>query len=130
MNASMSLRRASNEGETATSSTLVVMIPRVALVLTVTVTLIACRQPGQLGPPAPERVEGVIVEIDSEGLGEVTSFTLKDGDDTYEIFIAEEVDYGFPLGHLQEHLSSNEPVAVDLEERDDDKLYALTIEDV
>lgn len=95
----------------------------------IAIALGACRQPGAIGPPAPDRVEGVILEIDAESLGEVRSFTLKDGDNVYEIFIADDVEYGFPLGHLQEHLSSNEPVVVDLEEREDDKLYAVTIED-
>lgn len=84
---------------------------------------------GAAAEKAPDRVTGVILEIESESLEEVTSFTLKDGDVTYEIFIADDIDYGFPLGHLQEHLSTAEPVAVDLEVRDDDRLYALTIED-
>lgn len=78
----------------------------------------------------PDRVTGVILEIESESLEEVTSFRLKVGDVTYEIFIADDIDYGFPLGHLQEHLSTAEPVTVDLEVREDDRLYALTIEDV
>lgn len=78
---------------------------------------------------APSRVEGVIVHIDSIAIDDVNGFTLKDGEVTYDIRIADDVDYGFPLGHLQEHVQSAGPVAVDLEERDG-KLYALTIEDV
>ena len=77
----------------------------------------------------PDRVEGVIVSIDSDAIDDVNSFVLKDGDDTYELFIADDVDYGFPLGHLQEHIQSSAPVACDVEERDG-KLFALTIEDV
>lgn len=77
---------------------------------------------------APEEVTGVLLDVQSEGVGEVTSFTLKDGDDTYEIFIAEDVDYGFDLGHLNEHLTAGDPVRVPLEERDG-KLYALSIDD-
>lgn len=73
-------------------------------------------------------LEGVIVAIDSEALGDVTSFTLKDGDQTYEIYIAEDVDYGFPLGHMQEHVQTADPVSVEIEEREG-KLYALSIED-
>lgn len=95
----------------------------------VLVTVAACADTGAKGPAAPDQVTGVIVEIDSQSIDEVTSFTLKDGDVTYDIYIAEDVDYGFPLGHLQEHVQASEPVTVDLEERDDDKLYALTIED-
>lgn len=77
---------------------------------------------------APDEVTGVLLDVQSEGIGEVTSFTLKDGDDTYEIFIAEDVDYGFDLGHLNEHLTAGDPVRVPLEERDG-KLYALSIDD-
>ncbi|MDQ3951630.1 MAG: hypothetical protein M3279_01505 [Actinomycetota bacterium] len=79
-------------------------------------------------PDAPEEVTGVVLDVESEGVGEVTSFTLKEGDETYEIFIAEDVDYGFNLGHLSEHLTTGDPVRVPLEERDG-KLYALEIED-
>lgn len=78
---------------------------------------------------APSEVTGVLLDVESEGIGEVTSFELKDGDETYEIFIAEDVDYGFDLGHLNEHLTTGDPVRVPLEERDG-KLYALEIEDV
>ena len=78
---------------------------------------------------APSEVTGVLLDIESEGLGEVTSFTLKDGDETYEIFIDENVDYGFDLGHLNEHMTAGDPVKVPLEERDG-KLYAQSIDDV
>ncbi|HEX2296816.1 MAG TPA: hypothetical protein VHN37_16105 [Actinomycetota bacterium] len=77
---------------------------------------------------APDEVTGVLLDVESESVGEVTSFTLKDGDDVYEIFIAEDVDYGFNLGHLNEHLTTGDPVHVPLEVRGD-KLYALSIED-
>ncbi|MFN2588597.1 MAG: hypothetical protein ABR613_10845 [Actinomycetota bacterium] len=88
---------------------------------------------GDDGPPptrqeVPDEVTGVLLDVDSGGVGDVTSFTLKDGDETYEIFIADDVDYGFPLGHLQEHLSTGDPVRVPLEERDG-KLYARSIDD-
>jgi hypothetical protein len=76
----------------------------------------------------PSEVTGVILDVESEGVGEVTSFELKDGDETYEIFIADDVDYGFNLGHLSEHLTTGDPVRVPLEERDG-KLYALSIDD-
>jgi hypothetical protein len=92
----------------------------------------ACGGDQEGGTPVtdpPDQVTGVILEIESVSLGDVTSFTLKADDTEYEIFIADDVDYGFALSHLQEHLTSAEPVAVDLELRDDDRLYALTIED-
>lgn len=93
------------------------------------VALSACSaEPAGTEPENP-RLEGVVVAIDSASIDDITSFTLKDGDETYEIYIADDVEYGFPLGHLQEHVQGAEPVAVDTEERDG-KLYALTIEDV
>ena len=78
---------------------------------------------------APSSVTGIVTAVESEGLNEVTSFTLKDGDDVYAILIDEEIDYGFPLGHLEEHRVGAAPVEVEIEDRDGD-LYALSIEDV
>lgn len=79
-------------------------------------------------PEPPRELTGVILTIDSEGLGQISSFELKEGDETYEIFIDPEVDYGFNLGHLNEHLSTGQPVRVDLESREG-KLYAQSIID-
>ena len=76
----------------------------------------------------PSEVTGVLLDVESEGVDEVVSFTLKDEDETYEIFLADDVEYGFALGHLSEHLSTGDPVKVPLEERDG-KLYALSIDD-
>jgi hypothetical protein len=70
----------------------------------------------------------VIVAIDSEALGEPTSFTLRSEGSDYEIFIDPGRDYQFPLAHLNEHLQLSLPVRCDLEPRDG-KLYARTIED-
>jgi hypothetical protein len=77
---------------------------------------------------ADNEITGVIIDIDSSGLNDVTSFTLKDGDENYEIFIDEEIDYGFPLGHLHEHVQTSVPMVVDTVERDG-KLYAVMIVD-
>ncbi|MEA2516640.1 MAG: hypothetical protein QOG16_478 [Actinomycetota bacterium] len=105
---------------------------RLAICLTLLAVLVAaCGDEAERGgsPDSPDRLEGVIVSIDSVAIDDVNSFTLKDGSDTYELFIADDVDYGFPLGHLQEHVQSAAPVACDIEERNG-KLFALTIEDV
>ncbi len=80
-------------------------------------------------PTTPRTVTGVVVDIESRALNEVDSFTLKDGDETYEIFIDPAREYGFPLSHLNAHQTGGEPVAVDVEERDG-RLVALTISDV
>ena len=86
------------------------------------------KEPSSDAANAPDHVTGVIVDVKSESLQEVTGFTLKDGDQTYEIFIAEDVDYGFDLGHLREHLRTGDPVTVPLDVREG-KLYALSIDD-
>lgn len=75
------------------------------------------------------RCTGVVTGIDGAGIGEVNSFTLKSGDETVEVLVDPDKEYGFDLGHLHEHLASSEPVIVELEERDDGRVYALTIED-
>jgi hypothetical protein len=98
-----------------------------ALILVMSLGLAACDD-GSESVGEQSVLEGVVVEIDSPSFGEVTSFTLKEGDTTHEIYIAEDVDYSFPLGHLQEHVQSADPVVVDTQERDG-KLYALFIED-
>ncbi len=60
--------------------------------------------------------------------GDIRAFTLRADGETYEILIAEEIDYGFDLEHLGEHRRAGDPVRVRLEERDDG-LYALEIAD-
>ena len=76
----------------------------------------------------PTEVTGVIVSIDSEALGEVESFDLKDGDTIHTLYIDPAIEYPFPLGHLHEHLETAQPVTCKVEQRDD-KLYAQTIDD-
>lgn len=68
------------------------------------------------------------MDIEAEGIGDVRSFTVKSGAQTYEILIDPHVDYGFPLGHLNEHRISGDPVRVELVERDG-RLYAQSIVD-
>lgn len=104
----------------------------VFLALVLAGALAACGGSDSDAPGAaetPGEVTGVITEIESEGLDQVNSFVVKDGDDVYKILIASDVDYGFPLGHLNEHRATGDPVHVELETRNGD-LYALTIEDV
>ena len=73
-------------------------------------------------------VTGVIVEIQGEGLGRVEAFTVRSEGETFEFVIDEEIDYGFPLDHLNEHRVTGEPVVVVYEEREG-SLVALEIED-
>lgn len=81
----------------------------------------------QEGPP--QEASGVISRVDP-AQGPVEEFaleTVRDG--TLEIRIADDVDYGFDLDHLREHMDTADPVTVELETRDG-TLYALSIEDV
>jgi hypothetical protein len=71
---------------------------------------------------------GLIVDVRGRG-NDVSSFTLRSGDETYEIRIAPDVDYGFQLGHLRLHESDLLPVLCKLERRDG-RLYALEIVDL
>jgi hypothetical protein len=83
---------------------------------------------GESQQPIPPTAVGVITEIDGEGSA-VTSFTLETQDDgTFEVFIAEDVDYGFDLAHLHEHETTGDPVRCTLEDRDG-RAYALAIVD-
>jgi hypothetical protein len=77
---------------------------------------------------APQELTGPIIDIDSESLGDVRSFTLKSGDQTYEILIDPHVDYGFALSHLNEHRLNGAPVRVELLERGG-RLFAQSIVD-
>lgn len=78
--------------------------------------------------PSDSIITGIVTEVNSQGLNQVSSFTIKEGDRIEEILIDESADYGFPLGHLEEHRVSSAPVEVEVEERDGE-LYALSIVD-
>ena len=76
----------------------------------------------------PASVTGPIIDIESEDTDHVRAFTVRSGEQTYEILIDPNVHYGFRLGHLEEHRASGAPVRVELDERNGD-LYALAIVD-
>ncbi|HEV3472504.1 MAG TPA: hypothetical protein VG408_04775 [Actinomycetota bacterium] len=104
----------------------------VALLIVVLAIFLAARD-GEEENDAAEGPElqtftGVITDIESSGLNEVSSFEVRHDDTTTTVFIREDFDYGFPIGHLQEHLSSGDPVAVE-GELIDGKFYADAIED-
>lgn len=105
--------------------TLVVLLSALALMLG------ACSDgdSGDSAEDTPDKITGVILSIESEGFDQVQSFKLKVDERIYTILIDPEIEYGFPLSHLSEHLRTAGPVTVELEDRSGD-LYALTIEDV
>jgi len=98
----------------------------IGLLFLLVVTGAAC---GGDGGATPEAVTGVITEVSwSEDRTEVRSFILDGDDDDYEIWIDDEVEYGFDLAHLEEHRTTGEPVRVELR-NDDGELYAERIDD-
>ncbi len=84
---------------------------------------------GEENRSVPPEAVGLISDVTGDG-NTIESFTLETDDQgTLEVFIAEDVDYGFPLGHLREHQASRAPVRCVLEDRDG-RAYALEIVDV
>ena len=96
--------------------------------LSAAVLMTACSSNTTSGDSAPKEVTGPVLEVDGESLGDVTSFEVKEQDESYQIFIDPDVNYGFNLGHINEHLASGEPVRVGIDSRDG-KLFATVIVD-
>lgn len=79
--------------------------------------------------PAPGSVTGVISTIEPQE-GPIESFeVIHPGEEARTIHIDPELDYGFDLEHLHEHMDQALPVKVGLEERDG-TLYATSIDDL
>lgn len=90
--------------------------------------LSGCSSPSDL-PAAPQRITGVVTTIESgQGFGAVKSFVVKDGEETYRVYVDHDVTYDFPLAHLSSHKAGAEPVRVEMERRGE-KLYATSISD-
>lgn len=82
-------------------------------------------------PDVSSPVVGVIVAVDSAGLADVRSFTLRPSGAGWAFeFRLGELENGaeFPPGHLGEHLASSEPVRVWFR-REGGDLVAYRIED-
>lgn len=107
--------------------------PRRLLLVTACILLFGAGCGGEtdesLPTPLPSHAEGLITEVRPED-GEPQSFLLAtEQEGTFEILLADEVDYGMDLEHLREHMDEELPVRVQLEERDG-RAVALLIEDV
>ncbi len=96
----------------------------VALTLAL-VTIASCG--GSADETAPTEVTGTILFVDTVG-SRVTGFSLRGDSETYRVAIAADVDYGFELRHLAEHVATGDPVRCRLEERNG-QLYALRVDD-
>ena len=73
-----------------------------------------------------ETADGVVIDIDTEGLGQMRSFTLRTSDgESLDFVIAGGVDLsgdGFPPDHLFQHMALTEGIAVAYEMRDGERV--------
>lgn len=92
------------------------------------VLVLAAVLAGACGGDGRQEITGVVVRVDSQGLTEVTGFTLKAGDRLYDIAVDPGITYSFPLDHLNAHKASAQPVTVVVERRAG-RLHALQITD-
>ena len=101
------------------------------VILALALLLAACADSSEDNQPLPppSQAEGLITEI-TPPEGEPESFVLETEEHgTFEVLIAADVDYGFDLQHLHEHMDGDLPVRVQLEGRDG-RATALSIDDV
>ena len=86
--------------------------------------------PGGAPPSGASEVTGVIVAVDSAGLGDVSGFTLRQTGGDQLTFDLSTLGNGtqFPPGHLSEHQATAQPVRVWYRD-DGTRLYALWLED-
>jgi hypothetical protein len=72
----------------------------------------ASATPGADVPTSP--VDGVLINIDSGGLSDVSGFALRTNDGTQLVFKLGVLENGteFPPGHLAEHLATSAPIRV------------------
>jgi hypothetical protein len=77
-------------------------------------TACACSQPPTPGAYPPSPVEGVVVAVDSSGLGRVAGFTLRvPGGASFQFELgALENATEFSPSHLAEHMASSQPIRV------------------
>jgi hypothetical protein len=107
---------------------------RALAALLVIVGLAACGPSiSQTQPPLDQLaspIEGVITNVVSAGLDQVTEFTLRTGDGTLLRFRIGDLENGveFPPGHLTEHQATSDPIRVTFRV-EGDELIATRLED-
>ena len=106
-----------------------------ALILALVAGLVAAaailgRGPASGRPDNLPTVDGIVVSVDSAGLGNVRGFRLRTADGRTLSFGLADLRDGaqFPPGHLTEHLATSSPVRV-WYQGSDDQLQALWLED-
>jgi hypothetical protein len=101
---------------------------RLAVVVILSISLVACDGGSEV--PCGDRgsLTGVVLSVESRSLTDVRAFTVRSQDEECEIAIDPDIDYGFPLSHLNAHKVDALPVTVEVEVRDA-QLVALSIVD-
>jgi hypothetical protein len=81
-------------------------------------------------PPGTTAMTGVVVAVDSAGLGDVRGFTLRRPGGELVEFVLSALENGseFPPGHLAEHQATAQPVRVWFRTEGEDRL-AIRLED-
>jgi hypothetical protein len=92
--------------------------------------ILGSRSPSTGRPDGAPMVDGIVLGVDSAGLGNVKSFRLRTSDGrTLSFDLSALRDRAqFPPGHLTEHLVTSSPVRV-WYQGSDDQLQALWLED-
>ena len=87
---------------------------------------------GTDGPPDAPTMDGVVVKVDSAGLGDVSAFTLRTRDGQSVVFGLSELRNGvaFPPGHLAEHMATAHQIRVWYGTTTSGALEALWLEDL
>ena len=95
--------------------------------------LAACGGQGSCSfpPVTASPVDGVVIAVDSTGLTDVRSFTLRQADGSTVVFQLGALDdaTSFPPGHLKEHQASASPVRVWFTVRNGRELVAYHLDD-
>jgi hypothetical protein len=98
-----------------------------AVAFVVVIAAISCGR-GEGGTGSSSVVTGVVVEIESRGLNEIESFTVKTGDRRVKILVDVGTNFAFAPSHLNQHRATGEPVAVEVDRRDGDWV-AVSVQD-
>jgi hypothetical protein len=99
---------------------------RAALLLLV-IGAVSCAG-SERGPGEPSVVTGVVVEIESRGLNQVDSFTIKNLDTRTKILVDDDTEFSFTPSHLSQHRATGQPVAVEVDRQGGD-LVARSVRD-
>lgn len=87
---------------------------------------------GTDGPPDAPSVDGVVIGVDSAGIGNVSAFTLRTLDGQRLVFGLARLGnvLAFPPDHLAEHLATAQQIRVWYRTSDAGGLEALWLEDL